>query len=148
MSIIPTSSNNQIVQGTNTLEEGSTLRDLPNLLKQWMLLEEQIATLSAELSQRKKHSKTLKETILRIMESNKVAALNVNRGVISHRVHEKVEPLNQSYLMKHLTTFFDGDETKAKNLVEYLDTKRQTTKQHDLKLTIPKSDNDSTSRRS
>lgn len=125
-----------------------SLKELPGLLKSWIKLQEEIVTMNAELSQRKKHSKTIKDTILRIMETNKVAALNVSRGVISHRVRDKPEPVNASYLLKQCTTFFEGDETKAKNLVEFLETKREIKQQHDLKLTMPKSEGDELSRRS
>jgi phosphoglycerate-specific signal transduction histidine kinase len=137
MSIVP--------QGPDTQ---NSLSELPNLLKTWMKLQEEIVTLNAEISQRKKHSKTLKETILRIMNSNKVAALNVSRGVISHRVKETLEPVNNSYLMKQCTAFFEGDEAKAKNLIEYLENRREVKQHHDLKLVLPKTEGDELSRRS
>jgi hypothetical protein len=137
MSLIPAGNDN-----------GTALAELPTLLKAWMKLQEEILTMNAELLQRKKHSKALRDTILRIMESNKVAALNVSRGVISHRVREKPEPVNASYLLKQCTTFFEGDEAKAKALVEFLETKREVKQQHDLKLTMPKSEGDELSRRS
>jgi len=128
-------------------EQETSLKDLPGLLKQWMTLQEQIATLTAEVNQKRKHGKALRDTILRIMDLNKVAALNVNRGTIAHRVRERAEPVSNAYLMKHLTSFFDGDESKAKNLVDYLESRREVTTVHDLKLSIPKSD-DAFSRRS
>jgi hypothetical protein len=137
MSIVPVS-----------IAEENSLKELPGLLKRWMTVQEEIVTLNAELSTRKKHNKTLKETILRIMDTHKVAALNVSRGVISHRVKEKAEPVNNNYLQKHLTTFFDGDESKAKSLIDFLENKREVTQQHDLKLTVPKVENDALSRRS
>lgn len=143
MDIVPVT--NTIVQ--NRPEEGPALKDLPVLLKQWMIAQEKIAILTAELSQHKKQNKTLKDMILRIMDSNKVAALNVNRGVISHRVREKVEPVNTQYLQKHLKSFFDGDESKATALLEFLETKRETSQQHELKLVVPKNE-DALSRRS
>ena len=138
---------NSIAQAPPT-DDSNSLKELPGLLKRWMVLQEEIATVSAELSQRRKHSKTVKETILRIMDTNKVAALNVSRGVISHRVREKVEPVTNTYLMKHCTTFFEGDEEKAKLLVEFLENKRAVSQQHDLKLVIPKVEGDTLSRRS
>lgn len=137
-----------IVPSGGPPDTGTALSELPTLLKSWMKLQEEIVTMNAELSQRKKHSKTLKDTILRIMESNKVAALNVSRGVISHRVKEKAEPVNNSYLLKQCTAFFEGDDVKAKALIDFLETKREVKQQHDLKLTMPKSDGDELSRRS
>jgi hypothetical protein len=126
----------------------NSLTELPTLLKTWMKLQEEIVTLNAEVSQRKKHSKSLKDTILRIMNSNKVAALNVSRGVISHRVKETLEPVNNTYLMKQCTAFFEGDEAKAQSLIEYLETRREVKQHHDLKLVMPKTEGDELSRRS
>lgn len=138
MSIIP----------TGAQEQTTGLQELPTLLKSWIRLQEEIVTLNAELGQRKKHSKSLKDTILRIMESNKVAALNVNRGVIAHRVKEKAEPVNSSYLLKQCTVFFEGDAEKATKLLEFLESKREVKQQHELKLTVPKVEGDELSRRS
>jgi len=143
MSIVPNT-----IAPVPPADDSNNLKELPGLLKRWMTLQEEIATYAAELSQRRKHSKTVKETILRIMDTNKVAALNVSRGVISHRVREKVEPVTNTYLMKHCTTFFEGDEEKAKTLVEFLENKRAVSQQHDLKLVIPKVEADTLSRRS
>jgi hypothetical protein len=137
-----------IVPSGGLPDTSNSLTELPTLLKAWIKLQEEIVTMNAELSQRKKHSKTLKDTILRIMESNKVAALNVSRGVISHRIREKAEPVNNSYLLKQCSAFFEGDEAKAKALVEFLETKREVKQQHDLKLIMPKSEGDELSRRS
>jgi len=127
-----------IIPANNVQQNG--IEDLPTLLKRWMTLQEEISTLNSELSQRRTHSKSIRDVILRIMENNKVAALNVNRGQILHRVSEKAEPVNTNYLMKHCKDFFQGDEAKAKSLIEYLEKHRTVVKKHDLKLAIPRED--------
>lgn len=125
----------------------TSLHELPNLLRRWITIEEEIATFNAELKQRKTTGKALKEVILRTMETHKIATLNINRGALTHRVTEKSEPVNNAFMLKHFTNFFSGDGTRAKQLMEYLETNRGTVTHHDLKLVAGKED-DGGSRRS
>ena len=129
---------------------GDALSELPTLMKQWMKIQEEAAELNAEMKAKRKQSKALREVILRIMESNKIAALNVSKGTVLHKVTEKAETITNAYLMKHCQEFFNGDEAKAKALVEYLESHRATTLRHDLRLQTVKggSDTDSLSHKS
>lgn len=134
-----------VPSGTDT---SPALSELPALLRQWMKLQEEAALLQAELKQRQTQGKALKSVILRIMETNNVAALNVSKGTIVHKVSEKTEGINSNFLLKHCKDFFNGDEERAKALVSYLDEHRAVKKAHDLKLQMPKDGDDSSSRRS
>jgi hypothetical protein len=130
------------------VSDGATLKELPALLRQWMTMQEKITELNAEIKGKRTQSKALKEVILRIMETNKVAALNVSKGTVVHKVRESAEAITDPFLMKHCKDFFGGDEERAKSLVEYLNTHRGTRVSHDLKLHAPKGDDDGLSRRS
>jgi hypothetical protein len=133
MSIVPT-------------EAVGGIGELPAFLKRWMTLQEEISTLNSELKQRRTQSKALKEVILRIMESNKVAALNTSKGVVVHKTKETAEKLSNDYLLKHCKEFFNGDETRAKALVDYLEEHRSTVTRSDLRL--QKGDDDRLSHKS
>jgi hypothetical protein len=130
------------------VSDGATLAELPSLLKQWMANQDKITELNAELKGKRAQSKALKEVILRIMETSKVAALNVSKGTVVHKVRETSEAITDPFLMKHCKDFFGGDEARAKALVEYLNTHRGTRVTHELKLNTPKADDDGLSRRS
>jgi hypothetical protein len=47
--------------------ESANLNELPNLLKRWMGIQEEMSMLNSELKQRRTQSKALKDMILRIM---------------------------------------------------------------------------------
>jgi len=128
--------------------EDTSIKELPELLKRWMTLQDEMTSLNAEVKQRRAQSKALKDVILRIMETNKVAALNVKKGTLMHKVRESAEPLTEAYLLKHCKEFFGGDEDRAKALVSYLDTHRATTIRHDLRLATAKGGDDGGSTRS
>lgn len=118
----------------------NSISELPTLLKRWMGIQEEMSTLNNELKQRRTQSKALKEVILRIMESNRVAALNVSKGTVMHKIREAPEKMSNDYLLKHCKDFFGGDEDRARSLVAYLEEHRGTSKVHDLKLQLPKND--------
>jgi len=130
------------------VSDGATLGELPALLRQWMGIQEKITELNAEIKGKRAQSKALKEVILRIMETNKVATLNVSKGVVVHKVRESAEALTDPFLMKHCKEFFNGDEERARALVEYLNSHRGTRISHDLRLQTPKTEDDGLSRRS
>ncbi len=119
-----------------------TVQELPSLLKEWMQIQDQIITLDGEIKQRRKKSKALRDVIMRIMDANKIATLNVSRGAVVHEAVERKKTLSQDALLKHYITFFNGDEEKARSLMSYLDTQRQKVVKHELSLYPPEtSDN-------
>jgi len=116
---------------------GASITELPSLLKRWMNIQEEMATLNNEVKQRRTQSKALREVILRIMETNRVVKLNVSKGAVVHKTREVAEKISNSYMLKHCKDFFQGDEEKAKALVAYLESNRNTTVKHELKLHAP-----------
>jgi hypothetical protein len=111
--------------------------ELPNLIRQWMRIQEEMATLNNEIKQRKTQGKALKEVIIRIMETNNVANLSISKGTLVHSVRETPERISNTYLLKHCKEFFNGDEARARALVEYLEENRSVSVKHDLKLRAP-----------
>ena len=114
------------------------LTELPTLLKRWMTLQEEIASLKADINQRNTQSKALKDIVLRIMETNNVVKLNVSKGAVIHKTREVTEKISNNFMMKHCTNFFAGDQERAKALITYLEENRSTIMKHDLKLQVPK----------
>ena len=127
-------------------DSSANIAELPSLLKRWMQLQEEINVLNGEIRGRRTQSKALKEVILRIMESNSVAKLNVSKGAIVHKTREVSEKMSNDFMLKHFKEFFSGDEERAKALVEYLESHRSIIMKHDLKLQVPGSDDDRGSR--
>jgi Family of unknown function (DUF5760) len=119
-------------------ETGLTMHELPTLLKQWMTLETEVTKLNAEMRERRKQAKALREAILKIMDKHNVVQLNVNRGAVLHKVREKKDMLSASYLSKTAEAFFEGDKEKAAQLVKYLEEHRTSTVVHDLRFAAAK----------
>jgi hypothetical protein len=122
-----------------------TVQELPSLLKEWMQIQDQIETLNGEIKQRRKKSKALRDVIMRIMDSNKISTLNVSRGAVVHEAIERKKTLSQEALFKHYKNFFEGNEEKAKALMEYLEGQKQKVVKHELSLYPPPESSDSAS---
>lgn len=135
-----------LIPGADGAAVASSLNELPGLMKQWMKLQEEMAVLNAEVKQRRTQSKAMRDMILRIMEANKLATLNVSKGAVVHKVREVKETMSQDYLMKHCKEFFQGDEEKAKQLVTYLEEHRSASVKHDLRILPSSGTSDSGSR--
>ena len=135
-----------LIPGADGAAMSSSLNELPGLMKQWMKLQEEMAVLNAEVKQRRTQSKAMRDMILRIMEANKLATLNVSKGAVVHKVREVKETMSQDYLMKHCKEFFQGDEDKAKQLVTYLEEHRSASVKHDLRIMPSSGTSDSGSR--
>ncbi len=105
---------------------GLSVTELPGLLKRWMVMQDEIATLTAEVKQRKTTSSALKDMIMRIMETNNLGQLNVSKGAVVRTTRESKEALSQDYLKKHCKEFFGGDAAKADALIAFLNENRTT----------------------
>ena len=103
---------------------GPTIQDLPNLLKQWIKIQDEVSAFNAEIKERRTQSKALREMILRIMDSNRVVQLNVSKGSVVHRTREIRQSMTNDYVLKHCKDFFNGDEGRAQALVDYLNETR------------------------
>jgi len=137
MAMVPGNGTNSLLVPTGPAP-APAIGELPGLLKRWMTIQEEITTLNAEVKQRRTQSKVLKDIILRIMESNNVAKINVSKGAVIHKTREVSEKLSNGFMLKHFKEFFGGDEERAASLVNYLDENRTSIMKHDLKLQIPK----------
>ena len=109
-------------------------QELPNLMRQWMRTQEEMNTLNAEIRQRRTQAKALREVILRIMETNNLAQLNISKGAVVHETREIKGSMSADYIARHCKDFFNGDEAKASALMAYLNEHRETKVKHDLKL--------------
>jgi len=110
------------------------ISELPAFLKRWIAIEEEIGTLNTTMREKKKQSKALKETILRIMQGNKVQQINTNKGVVVDKKRKIKEAISAKFMKKCMKDYFEGDEEKTNKIFEYVENKRKEEEKHNLKL--------------
>ena len=115
-------------------QEVPDISELPAFLKRWIAIGEEISTIDSELREKRKQSKALKETILRIMQGNKVQQINTNKGAVVDKKRKIKEAISAKFMKKCMSEYFQGDEDKTNKIFEYVETKRKEEEKHDLKL--------------
>ena len=114
--------------------EAPDISELPALLKSWISIGEEISAIDSQLREKRKQSKALKETILRIMQGNKVQQINTNKGAVVDRKRKIKEAISAKFMKKCLLEYHKGDSDKTNQIFEFVENKRKEEEKHDLKL--------------
>jgi hypothetical protein len=104
-----------------------------------MRLEEEITTLSAEIKSRRRRVKETRAMILDIMRTNSLGRLGVSTGHVVREEKPTKVAISKKYLNSTLVDFFEGDATKARACVEWIETHRPTKRTETLTIR-PKED--------
>lgn len=116
---------------TNT---NNDVKELPAFLKRWIAIEEEISGINTSLREKKKQSRALKDTILRIMQANKVQQINTQKGAVVDRKRKLKEAISAKFMKKCMNEYFNGDDEKTNKIFEFVENKRKEEEKHDLKL--------------
>jgi len=106
------------------MSEEVAVSQLPTLIKEWMSTEDDLRTLSAEIREKRKRVKLVRQMIMTIMKGGKIGKLNISAGAVTTRTKSTKAPMTKKYLKETLTNFFGGDVSKAEACAAYLDQHR------------------------
>lgn len=104
------------------------------LIKEWMSLEDDLRALSAELREKRKRGKTVREMIVKIMKGNKVGRLNISAGTVTTKSRNTKAPMSKKYISETLVGFFGGDRARAEECAAYLEAHRMVKTTENLTL--------------
>jgi hypothetical protein len=100
------------------------ISQLPGLIKEWMSVEEELKVLSAEIREKRKRAKLVRQMITTIMKGGKIGCLNISAGAVMARSKQTKAPLTKKFLMSTLIEFFKGDAAKATACATFLEEHR------------------------
>ena len=106
------------------MEDEATVAQLPTLIKEWMTTEDELKTLSAEVREKRKRVKVVRQMIMKIMKGGKIGRLNISAGAVTTRTKQTKAPLSKKFLVATLTDFFKGDAAMAAACTAYLEEHR------------------------
>jgi len=115
-------------------EDAGDINSLPNYLKEWLHLEEEIKTLNVAIKERKKRMGILQGLITKTMKGHKIARLNIKSGAVLYQHKQTKESMGKKFFITHLTEYFKGDLSKASELYSYLEGKRAMKVKENIKL--------------
>lgn len=115
-----------------------TKEQLKDHLRQWVRIENEISTLSAEIKKRKLIHQQLSASLLKVMRQNEIDCFDIANGRIVYSKTKTRAPLNNGQLKSALTTYYKDDVEKANSLTEFLLASRVEKTRESIKMKIPK----------
>jgi len=115
-----------------------TKEQLKDHLRQWVRVENEISTLSAEIKKRKLIHQQLSASLLKVMRQNEIDCFDIANGRIVYSKTKTRAPLNNGQLKYALKTYYKDDVEKANNLTEFLLASRVEKTRESIKMKIPK----------
>jgi hypothetical protein len=118
----------------NEIEDVPEISVLPNYLKEWLTLEDDLKVLSAAVREKKKRMGILQGLITKTMKGHKIARVNIKSGAILYQNKQTKESMGKKFIISKLTEYFKGDIIKATEIYNYLEEKRGKKMKDNLKL--------------
>lgn len=115
-----------------------TKEQLKDYLRQWVRIENEISTLSAEIKKRKLIHQQLSKSLLDVMRKDEIDCFDIANGRIVYSKTKVRAPLNNGQLKTALTTYYKDDADKATNLTTFLLASRVEKTRESIKMKIPK----------
>lgn len=137
MDMIPVTSAATTSSGT-TPTPAVTKDQLKDYLRQWVRVENEISTLSAEIKKRKLIHQQLSSSLLKIMRDSDIDCFDIANGRIVYSKTKSRAPLNNGQLKTALTKYYKDDVEKANSLTEFLLAARVEKTKETIKMKIPK----------
>ena len=101
------------------MENQSFKLQLKNIVKEYLDIDNEIATLQKAIKERKAKKEKLSKTILGTMKNKDIQQMNVNNEKLVYSVTQYKTPLTKPYLNNALTNYFNNED-KAKNLLQHI----------------------------
>ena len=126
-------------QPSTTQQSASiTKEQLKDHLRQWVRVENEISTLTAEIKKRKLIHQQLSASLLSVMRQNEIDCFDIANGRIVYSKTKIRAPLSNGQLKSALTPYYKDDVEKAINLTEFLLSSRVEKTRESIKMKIPK----------
>tara|TARA_Y100001936_G_scaffold219598_1_gene233081 strand:+ start:272 stop:655 length:384 start_codon:yes stop_codon:yes gene_type:complete len=101
------------------MENQSFKNQLKQIVKEYLDIDNEIATLQKALKERKDKKEKLSKMILGTMKNKDIQQMNVNNEKLVYSVTQYKTPLTKPYLNNVLTTYFNNED-KAQNVLEHI----------------------------
>ena len=123
--IAVTAARNQVIQEPPVTDTVNDITALPNLIKTWKTLNDEVRQLNEAKREKTKRLKALEEMILQSMKRNNYGALELQNsgGRILYRRKQAKESLGPKNLAKLLTDYMKSEQ-EANKVLKFLEDNR------------------------
>lgn len=110
---------------------------LKDSVKEYLNIDNEIATLQSAIKERKKKKDELSVFILGAMKNNEIQQMNINNEKLVYSVTQTKSPLSKTYLNNVLTDYFNNND-KALDVINHILTNRTKVEKVKLKRLLEK----------
>jgi hypothetical protein len=121
-------------QENQIVEDVPEITSLPNYLKEWLILEDEIKVLANAVKEKKKRMGILQGLITKTMKGHKLGRVNIKSGSILYQNKVTKESMGKRFIISRLTEYFKGDILKATEVYNYLEENRAKRTKDNIKL--------------
>lgn len=135
--IISHMSENTLQQQPGTITPAEDIPEisvLPNYLKEWLTLEDELKILGNAMREKRKRMGILQGLITKTMKGHKIARVNIKSGAILYQNKQTKESMGKKFIISKLTEYFKGDIIKATEIFNYLEEHRGKKSKDNIKL--------------
>ncbi len=113
-------------------------QELLENVKTWLDIDNQIRTLQKEIRDRRKLKKELTQSLVGIMKTQDIDALNVPDGQLVYNKTKTKSALSKKHLITSLAQYFKNDRRMADELTKFIMDSRQEKEKENIKRKIKK----------
>jgi hypothetical protein len=119
-----------------------TKDELIHVIKEWVKCDNEIRELQKQLTIRKNEKRQTSLELMEAMKAHDIDCFNIKDGNIQYKKQNIKKPLTQKHLLRLLVEYHDGDEARAADMQEFLQTNReQVVKEKIVRKGIPQCEN-------
>ena len=93
---------------------------LINIIREWVKMDNEMRTLKAEISSRKKIKDSISKDLLRIMKNNQIDGVDINDGRIEYSNRKTKKPITKKMLLNILSTYYKGNTSMANEVNNFI----------------------------
>lgn len=94
--------------------------ELIDNIKEWIQIDNELKELRKAAKERRERKKDLTTSLVDIMKVNDIDCFDINGGKLLYSQSKTRAPLNKKTLLATLHNYYKHDETKAKELSEFI----------------------------
>jgi hypothetical protein len=109
-----------------------------NNVKSWLTIDEEIKNMQKVIRNKKKEKKEITENLVEIMKYNEIDCFDINDGKLVYTKNKVKQALSKKHLLNALSTYFQNDGVKAKELTSFILDCRQVKIKENIRHKIKK----------
>uniref|UniRef100_A0A6C0F3J5 Uncharacterized protein n=1 Tax=viral metagenome TaxID=1070528 RepID=A0A6C0F3J5_9ZZZZ len=115
-----------------------TKEELVCNIKEWIKIDNEIATLKNEIKERNARRKDLTESLLGVMKKNEIDCFDINGGALVFKKNKIKKALNGKTLLASLQSYYSNQPQVAEDLTKHILNSREEQVKETIKRKIDK----------